>query len=321
VSALALGTASFRTAEKERWFSLLDEFRGLGGTVIDSGRSYGDSETVIGEWLDGRRAREDIVLVTKCAHGKEAILPAEDFEEVVTRELGESLSQLRTNYIDLYMLHRDNPVVSVGRILERLNREFEAGRVNALGASNWTYDRVDEANAYAQQHELEGFSVVSNNLSLAVPTGPFYPRLVSTGPAGERWHEATGIPLLAWSSQARGFFTGHYTAAIEDRVGSPEAVEADAFTEKMVAIYGTEENLERLRRAQTLGARLGGYSAVQVALAWTLHKPFSLVPIVGPRSRCEWVSCVEAASIHLTERQCAWLNLDPGHSEPARSGT
>jgi aryl-alcohol dehydrogenase-like predicted oxidoreductase len=289
------------------WFDLLDEFQRLGGTMVDSGRAYGDSEAVIGEWLETRRARTEMVLVTKCAHGPDAILPAKDFEQVVTRELETSLECLRTEYIDLYMLHRDNPAVPVGRIVERLNQEVERGRVHALGASNWTYERVRDANEYAMQHDLEGFAVVSNNLSLAVPTGPFYPGLVSTDAAGEQWHTTTGTPLLSWSSQARGFFTGRYTDMIKR--GTSDGT--DAFMQKMVEVYGTADNLERLRRAQELGERLGGYSVVQIALAWLLHKPFTLIPVVGPRTRAELRSCVEATSIQLTKAQRRWLSLEP----------
>ena len=306
VSALALGTAYYCRADKQTWLDLLDGFWQSGGTIVDSGRHYGDSEIVIGEWLETRQVREHVVLVTKCAHGENAIMPADDFEAVVTRELDQSLELLRTDYIDLYMLHRDNPAVPVGRIVERLNRELARGHVHALGASNWTYARVDEANAYARQHGLEGFAVVSNNLSLAAPTCPYYPRLVSTDPTGERWHERTGTPLLSWSSQARGFFTGRYTDAMQG--GTVD--DADATTRRMVEVYGTKENLERLRRAQELGEELGGYTSIQVALSWLLHKPFPLIPIVGPRNRAELASCVDATTIELTQAQCVWLNSE-----------
>jgi aryl-alcohol dehydrogenase-like predicted oxidoreductase len=311
-SALALGTASFRLADAQQCFELLDDFRQMGGTVVDSGRQYGESEAVIGEWLETRRAHEQMVLVTKCAHGANAILPSDDFEDAVTRELEQSLQHLRTETIDLYMLHRDNHVVPVGRIVERLNQEVARGRVRALGASNWTYERVDQANDYALRSGLQGFSVVSNNLSLAVPAEAFYPRLISTDRAGERWHETTRIPLLSWSSQARGFFTGRYTQAIERSVQGRAAVDHDPFTRRMVEVYGTRDNLVRLRRAEALGAELGGYSAVQVSLAWLLHKPFPVVPVVGPRTRDELASCVDATAIRLTEAQCDWLSWKPG---------
>ncbi len=306
LSNLALGTAFYTLAQKESCFALMDAFVDLGGTLIDTARQYGESEAVVGEWLASRPVRDRIVLLTKGAHGGQAaLLPAEDFEEAVTRDLAQSQSLLHSDHIDLYLLHRDNPAVPVGRILERLNREVEDGRVSVLGASNWTWERVEEANAYARAHGLQGFSLVSNNLSLAVPTAPFYPRLVWTDPVAEEWHRRTAMPLLVWSSQARGFFTGRYTP---DMVGSSDAA-MDGFTRRMLEVYGTADNLERLRRARELGERKGGYSAVQVALAWLLHKPFPIIPIVGPHTLDELVSCVEATSLQLTDDECRWLNL------------
>jgi aryl-alcohol dehydrogenase-like predicted oxidoreductase len=92
--------------------------------------------------------------------------------------------------------------------------------------------------------------------------------------------------------------------------GSTTADE-DAFARRMVEVYGSPENLERLRRARTLGRELGGYTAVQIALAWLLHKPFPVIPVVGPRTLDELYSCVRATEIRLTEAQRAWLSLEP----------
>jgi len=306
VSDLALGTAFYRSGEKEKWLGILDDFLERGGTVMDTASAYGDSEAVIGEWLEARRARDQMIIITKCASGEDSILPGENFEEVVTRESEQSLESLRTDYIDVYMLHRDNPAVPVGRILDRLNQELDWGRVHALGASNWTYSGIDEANAYAQKHSLGGFGVVSNNLSLGDAAGPFYRGLVSTDTSGERWHQQTGIPLVPWSSQAAGFFTGRYTPAMRDQRDSIE----DPFTRRMVEIYCTDENFERLRRAQTLGKKKGSYSAVQIALGWLLHKSFAVVPIVGPHTREKLASCVDAVSLELTDAELGWLNLE-----------
>jgi aryl-alcohol dehydrogenase-like predicted oxidoreductase len=314
ISNLALGTAFFSLADRESHFALLDEFCRLGGTLIDSARSYGESEAVLGEWLDSRGAREQVVLLTKCAHG-EAILPSEGFEETVTHEMRQSLVALRCDHVDLYMLHRDNPAVPVARIVDRLNREVEQGRARALGVSNWNYDRVDEANAYAARQGLHGFRLVSNNLSLATPRAPFYPRLISTDAAGERWHAETGVPLLSWSSQARGFFTDRFTPPIKAALASGrdlrEVQVKDPFLQRMIEVYGTNENLERLRRARVLCEGVGTCTSVQVALAWLLHKPFTVVPVVGPRTVAELHSCVEATAIQLSAEQCAWLNLEP----------
>jgi aryl-alcohol dehydrogenase-like predicted oxidoreductase len=69
-------------------------------------------------------------------------------------------------------------------------------------------------------------------------------------------------------------------------------------------------DLERLRRARDLGAELSGVLAIQIALAWLLHKPFPLLPVVGPCTPRELASCADACSISLSPAQCAWLNLE-----------
>jgi len=301
VSELALGTAFYGLDDEEVWFRMLDEFVDAGGTVIDTARAYrgGDSEKLIGRWIEARRSRDDVVLVTKCGHGTDGTLPAENFAGMVAEELAQSLDCLRTDYVDLYMLHRDNAAIPVGEIMDCLNVELGRGRVRAIGASNWEYARVDEANEYVQRQGLRGFAAVSNNISLAAPTCPFYPGLVSVDADGERWHARTGTPLVSWSSQARGFFTGQYSADVPDG--------ARGFAKRMLEVYGTEENQERLRRARELGEKKGGYSAVQVALSWVLHRPFPVVAIVGPHSREELSSCVEAAAMELTEAEARWL--------------
>jgi aryl-alcohol dehydrogenase-like predicted oxidoreductase len=206
------------------------------------------------------------------------------------------------------MLHRDNQQMPVAEVLEPLNDEVAGGRISALGASNWEYRRVTEANEYAYKHNMKGFAVVSNNISLAVPTASFYKGLVSTDKMGERWHEETGIPLVPWSSQARGFFTGRYSRQMRDDLAAATS-DMDGFTRRMIEVYCTDENLERLTRAKELGEKKGGYTAVEVALAWLLHKPFPIVPIVGPHTREELASCVKAISLPLTEWETKWLNL------------
>jgi aryl-alcohol dehydrogenase-like predicted oxidoreductase len=305
LSRLALGTAFFSLQRRDICFDLLDRFVEVGGTAIDTARGYGESEAVIGAWLEQRGLRNDVVLITKCAHGDD-LLPADDFERVVTDELAASLTALRTECIDLYMLHRDNPSVPVARIVDRLNGTVALGRVRALGASNWTYDRIDAANEYADKHGLAGFAVVSNHLSLAKARRPFYPNLVTVSRAAERWHRCTGVPLLAWSAQARGFFAGWYTPQLAARADELD----DEFARRMIDVYATDANFERLRRASALGQEKGGFSAVQIALAWLLHKPFPVVPIVGPHTTDELASSVAAVRLDLTKDEVAWVNVE-----------
>jgi aryl-alcohol dehydrogenase-like predicted oxidoreductase len=151
MSRIALGTAFYRLAQKEQWFALLDHFRELGGTTIDSAHGYGESEKVVGQWLASRKASAQMLLITKCAHGN-AILPEEGFEQNVDQEVAQSHQDLGVELIDLLFLHRDNPAVPVERIMAKLSAMVRSGHARAIGASNWSYDRIDAANAWAAKN-------------------------------------------------------------------------------------------------------------------------------------------------------------------------
>lgn len=306
VSPLALGTAWCRNAERDACFRVFDAFREGGGTVFDLARLYGggESEEVAGAWLQARGCREDTVLITKGGHGDCHGLSPGTFEPTVEAELATSLATLQTDYIDLYMLHRDSPEVPVGRIVEHLNALQARGSFRAYGLSNWTYERLEAARAYAADHDLAPLAAVSNHLSLATPAGPFHPGLIAVDADGARWHVASGIPLVSWSSQARGFFTGRYTPA-----AVPDPANADAHTRQMLAIYATPANLERLHWAAEIGRKKGDYTAVEVALAWLLHRPFPVLPVIGPRTPAELSSCLRATEITLDHADLAQVPL------------
>ncbi len=103
------------------------------------------------------------------------------------------------------------------------------------------------------------------------------------------------MPLFAWSSQARGFFTGRYT---------PDDLE----DQTMVRVYYNDANWERFRRAAELGKQRG-FTANQVALAWVLHQPFPTYALIGPASVEELRSSVAALDLELTPDEVRWLNL------------
>lgn len=309
ISPIALGTAFYRLETAELHFGVLDAFMASGGTVIDSARTYGQSEDVLGRWIAGRQEiRKRLVLISKCGHGPQLKLPEKNFAASVREELEATRETLNTDVVDLYILHRDNQEMPVWTILEPLHEALADGHVRALGASNWEYRRVIEANAWAEQQGLAGFAVVSNTLSLARPAAAFYAGLVQADPIGEQWHRDTGIPLLPWSSQARGFFTGAWTREmLENRaLADPKT---PTFNSRMLKVYATDENFERLRRAEELGARKGGYTAMEIGLAWLTHRPFPIIPVVGPRTVEELDSCRRSIELELTEEECKWLDL------------
>jgi 1-deoxyxylulose-5-phosphate synthase len=282
VSRLMLGSLVVST-------DVLDEYVRLGGNAIDTAHAYndGDSERELGAWIDSRPGiRERLTILSKGAH------PSADRRRVtpedITCDLRDTLARLRTP-VDLYLLHRDDPSVPVGPIVEILNEHRDAGRLRAFGASNWTCARIDEANAYARDHGLEGFCCSSVHLSLATQNEEHWPDTLSAcdGTIAD-WHERTRMPLFAWSAQARGFFAGH----VDERV------------------YGNDANRERLRRAEVVAERVGA-TANQVALAWVLHRPYPVYAIFGVRTVESLREAMGAVDVELTEDELRWLNLEP----------
>lgn len=296
LSRLVLGTMVFSLDDLELTFGLMDTWMALGGNIVDTAHLYnaGNSERALGRWLAERGRREELLILTKGAHhnaDRRRVTP-----EDITCDLRDSLARLGTSYVDLYVLHRDDPAVPVGPIVEALNEHHRAGRIRAFGGSNWSTARLEEANAYAAARGLRGFTASSPHLSLAVPNGIIWEGCLDARDAGSRaWYARTEMPLFAWSSQARGFFSGAF---------SPEVM-----TDETVArVYYSDANWERLRRARELGEQRG-FSAIQVALAWVLHQPFPVFPLIGPRTVEELRGCVRALELELSPAELRWLDV------------
>jgi len=263
---------------------MFDDFTEQGGNTFDTAWLYGQGamEPLLGKWIRSRGVRDDVVVVGKGAH-----TPHCD-PESLRRQLAESLDRLDTDHVDLYLMHRDNLDVPVGEFVDGMEEERAAGRVTAYGVSNWTLDRVEEALAYARQHDKAGFAALSNHFSLAEAYAvPWEGCVHVTDAASQSWLRDHDLALLPWSSQARGFFAGH----------------AD---EEVARCYHSESNFGRRERAQTLAADLG-VPTTAVALAFVLHQPFATFPLIGPRTLTETHGSLRALEITLTPEQVAWL--------------
>jgi 1-deoxyxylulose-5-phosphate synthase len=291
MSRLVLGTMVMRPGQLPLTNELMDGFVAAGGTAIDTARIYG-TEPVVGLWLQLSGMRDRLVIIGKgCGPGR--VRP-----EYLDEELRQSLEAMRLEHFDLYLLHRDDPNVPVGELIDALNDHARAGRIRAFGASSWTTRRLREANAYAEANGLLGFVVSSPNLSLATQNEEAWPGTVSVSDRPEelRWYKEEQFPVLSWSSQARGFFTAR--AHPDDRSDS-----------ELVRVWYSDANWERKRRAAELGARLGA-TANQVALAWVLHQPFPTAALIGPATAEEAQDSYGALRLELTAEQVAWLNLE-----------
>lgn len=295
LSRLALGTMLFDAVSEEQACSVLDRFVDRGGNTFDTAHIYGQGaiERAIGRWMAARGNRAQTVVIGKGCHpiGKSGPRVA---PEHIHSDIDDSLERLQTDYIDLYLLHRDDENVPVGPIVEALNEERERGRIHAFGGSNWRHQRLAEANAYAAEHGLVAFAASSPNLSLARPQEPMWAGCVSVDDEMLAWHIETRMPLISWSSQAGGFFTGRF---------SPE----DRSKPDMVRVYYSEANFARLQRAREL-AEQKGVTANQIALAWVINQPFPVVALIGPQTIDELESSLAADELVLAPEEKAHLD-------------
>ena len=303
VARLVQGTVMLRSAEQDRCFGLLDAILEQGGTTFDTAHGYGqgDVERTLGAWMRDRGVRDQVVLIGKGAHpydGRQRVTPAD-----ITSDLHESLERMQTDMIDLYLLHRDDPSVPVGPIVEVLNEHQRAGKIGAFGGSNWSPERLQEANAYAEAHGLAPFVASSPNLSLAVQQRVPWEGCLSIsgeqGRAARDWYAAARMPLFTWSSLAGGFFSGRFR---RDNLDSFETY----FDKICATTYGSEENFARLERAQQFAAERG-LSAAQVALAYVLSQPLDVYALVGCWTGEEFAENLVASSLQLTPAELHWL--------------
>jgi aryl-alcohol dehydrogenase-like predicted oxidoreductase len=295
-SRLIMGTAGFyQFDDKKQAFAMMDHYIQAGGNIFDSAHQYINSEEILGEWAESRGIRKEIYILTKGAHPDDGEPGPRVNSEAIKKDVKESLARLRTDYIDFYALHRDDLSVEVGSIMEVLNEQIAAGRVHAIGASNWSHTRIQEANDYAARRGLIGFTFSSPNLSLAQCNKPRWAGCVSVNEEIANWHKGTQMPLLSWSSQAGGFFSGRF---------SPENRE----NEEMVDVYYSEDNWERFNRAGRLAEEKGA-SAIEIALAYVLNQPYPTAAIIGPEKVEELMSSIKGAEILLTSEEMDLLNL------------
>ncbi|MBC2002532.1 aldo/keto reductase [Listeria booriae] len=299
-SQLVMGSGDFlRVDNMEDAGAVLDRYFELGGNTFDTARHYRHSEKAIGEWMESRKNRDDVVIQTKGCHPiREMPNVPRVSPDAIADDISLSLEMLRTDHVELFALHRDDPTVPVGAIMEALHREVESGRVYAIGASNWELDRIMEANDYAIQHNLTTFDFNSPNLSLAKVNRPRWENCVSADARMIAWHELSSLPLFSWSSQAGGFFSGRF---------QPDNV----VDEEMVEVYYSDANWERYHRAQIL-AKEKHVTPIQISLSYVLNQKFPTAAVIGPENVEELMSSVAATQIVLTEDEVEWLDLKRG---------
>ncbi len=303
ISRLVQGTVMIDGKDEGKDFALLDEIFALGCTTFDTAHVYGNgaNERAFGRWLSARSNREQVVVIAKGAHHNQDRRRVTPFD--ISSDLHDSLARMQLDYIDLYILHRDDESVPVGPIVEVLNEHMNAGRLRAFGGSNWRHERIAAANDYAEKHQLTPFTLSSPNFSLAEQVKEPWEGCISISgdqaATARRYYQETQLALFTWSSLAGGFFSGRFS---RDNLDSF----SDYLDTLCVESYCYEENFQRLDRANQL-AQERSVSVTQIAMAYVLAQPLNIFALVGCQNAREFAANIAAMQLELSSAEIQWL--------------
>lgn len=305
ISRIFYGTASMPFLAGEDGNDLLDAMYALGVNTFDIARGYGGAEDSIGRWVEERGIREKVVLLSKCAHpdsqGNKRVN-----EKAIREDFALSSKALRTDYIDIYLLHRDDLDVPAGEIIEIMNALYAEGKIRAFGGSNWTHQRIEEANEYADKHNLIPFTVSSPNFGLAEQLhdpwgGGCITISGSSNKAARAWYKENHMPVIAYSSLGRGLFSGRVKSDALDQV-------TEILDEVALKGYGYPANYERLRRCEEI-AKKKRCTVPQIAMAWIYSQGLDIFAVVSTSSAKRMQDNIDALYIELTDEECSYLDL------------
>ncbi|WP_305767375.1 aldo/keto reductase [Candidatus Epulonipiscium viviparus] len=306
VSKIVLGhSAMIDIADKEASFKFLDDVYALGVNTFDTAALYSrEAEAVLTEWVATRANHDEVVILSKCGHCNKWRNRLNAFD--IRSDMADFLAKPGADYVDIYMLHRDDESVAVAEIIECFNEMLDKGYIKSFGASNWSLDRVLAANEYADKKGLATFTSISPQFSLVEQQGDLWPGTLSlTGPTNavaRRYYQETDMPIFAYSSIARGFLSGKFHS-------SDVTVAKEILSKDIYRAFMCDANVERLKRAEQL-AEEKGVSVAVIGLAWVLDQPLNTYTIITTTSVERMAQNVAAVNVKLTENELKWLNLE-----------
>ena len=276
-SKILLGTAYFGSnIPEEIAFSIMDRFVELGGNHIDTARMYsdGESEKIVAKWQKSRN-NKDVFVSTKGGFPYSETPDVSRISENEIRiDIEESLKALQTETIDFYWLHRDDETIPAGEIIETMNKLVKEGKIKRFGASNWRSYRIRSANDYAKENALMGFEASQIRFSPAVtaPSGNADQTLVEMTEDEFRFYKANNLPVAAYASQAKGFFS---KMAISGK---------DGLSDKAKERYLCSENLSKFEYIMKLSEKYEcSVASIVCGSLCSINKP-NIFPIIGGRT-------------------------------------
>jgi aryl-alcohol dehydrogenase-like predicted oxidoreductase len=291
VSPLCLGGNVFGwTADERSSFAILDGWVEAGFNFIDTADVYsrwspghqgGESETVIGRWLKQGGRRDKVVIATKVGfdmgEGKGGLSP-----RWIEQAVNDSLKRLQTDCIDLYQAHKDDFDTPLEETLGAFSRLMEAGKVRAIGASNYGADRLKQALAISQRDGLPRYESMQ----------PLYNLYDRAGFESELRSLCIdeGVGVISFYALAAGFLTGKYRSA-EDADKSPRGANT-------VKKYLNERGLKILAALDEASRRTGEPPS-RIAIAWVMAQPGITAPIASASTTAQLQELVQASRLAL----------------------
>jgi len=286
------------TACGEEAFRVLDRFVDAGGTMVDTADVYsawvpghhgGESETLIGEWLRRRGTREGVLIASKVGmlhrHGGGRLEPWR-----IEKAAEASLKRLGVETIDLYYAHQDDPETPMEQVIEAFDRLVRAGKVRALGASNFTAERLGQALSLSREMGMSRYEVLQNEFHL-LERGKLEGEL-------QRLCLAEQIGVLPFYGLASGYLTGKYRSQSD----YGKSVRGDR-----MAKYVEGRGPEILAVLDDIAAQTRA-SPAQIALAWVAAQPAVAAPIASARTLEQLEELIGAMELDLTPGQLAQLD-------------
>ena len=304
VSLIGLGTAHYGgLIPKSLAFDQMDAYVAAGGNLIDTARVYGDfvtpktgeSEKIVGQWMEERGNRKDIFLSTKGGHppfdcmSRSRLSPRE-----ISDDLHESLEALRCAFIDVYFLHRDDESRPVEEIIETLEGFIAEGLIGMYGVSNWKTERILKANSYAASHGYNGIGANQPQFSLLKPNTLGDRTLVRMDRSMHDMHRRLSMPCFCFSSQAEGFLA--------------KKLSGMSIGPDLESKYASAANSAILDKVRALAAE-GVSDADEVSVAFLTCQPFPCFALCGSFGVERIRTWGRLGSARLTDRLIDEFNL------------
>ncbi len=300
VTPLAFGGNVFGwTADQATSFRLLDRCVDAGVSLIDTadvysawapGHAGGESESVIGAWLKARgpSARAKVLIATKVGMwgNRQGLKKAN-----ILGACDDSLRRLGVDAIDLYQSHRDDAETSVEETMEAFALLVKAGKVRALGASNFAPDRLRESLAFSAKNGLPRYETLQ-------PLYNLYDRAGFEGPLQELCAQE-GVSLIPYYGLAAGFLTGKYRVAAD--------LKQSVRGSRIEASYLNARGLKILAAMDQVAAASGATLA-QISLAWLMTRKTIAAPIASATSLVQFEELLGALTLSLTPAHLAALD-------------